>query len=146
MDQKSAKLAGIILGILVVTFSSLVFFKNRSSNGRGPSWEEHDGELVTLERDMKDLLEKIQKSTGNLKCKESFQCHNIGMGVSTCGGYNNFLVYSSYDTDEADLLSLVRDYNAKSTRFNDLSMKVPPCGKPPAQVRCIEGQCYPDEN
>ena len=66
-----------------------------------------------------------------------------GPGPKTCGGYNNFLIYSTHDADETSLLEMTQRYNELATEFNNLSMQVPHCGEKPARMACVNTECVP---
>ena len=96
-------------------------FDNKST------WSDHSKKLKDLEEKMKNLSEEIKQQMGKGSCKFDGDCQVVGLGVKTCDGYMNFLVYSPRDTDEPELLRLVRDFNQTNQQFNELSLTVPCC-------------------
>lgn len=141
-SQRNLKILGLTIVGLAFVFA--VLYQSRKlrqeSNG-SPSWQMHSSELASLNSELKMLADEITKTAGGRRCKFASDCHVTGLGAKTCDGYNNFLVYSTYDANTTALLSAVREFNAKSEKFNNLSMKVPPCGKPAKPVDCMNGAC-----
>lgn len=136
------------LGIALVLALGVVIFNiigRKSQKNRGfddkLSWTSHTEKLKTIESTMKSLSEEIKKKTGDGSCDYDHECHVAGLGVKTCDGYLNFLVYSTKGITEFELLTLVEDFNKASEEFNELSLNVANCGNPPKEAHCLNKRC-----
>ena len=109
------------------------------------NWQSHNAKLNSIETELKDLASKIKNAHGSGKCKMDSDCKIIGLGHQSCGGFRDWLLYSTLDTEETEVIGLVKNFNKKSDELNDLSLKVPPCGTQPASVRCIREHCTPTQ-
>ncbi|WP_343731761.1 hypothetical protein [Duganella sp.] len=58
------------------------------------------------------LWQKIQSANNDLACDNSSQCHSIGIGSKACGGPENYLAWSSKNSDGAQLKALVEQHAA----------------------------------
>ncbi|MHA4869352.1 hypothetical protein ACXZ1M_16795 [Duganella sp. PWIR1] len=58
------------------------------------------------------LWQKIQAANTNLACDDNSQCHSIGVGSKACGGPENYLAWSSKNSDGAQLKALVEQHSA----------------------------------
>lgn len=59
-----------------------------------------------------ELWQKIQSANHDLSCDNSSQCHSIGIGSKACGGPENFMAWSSKNSDGAQLKALVEQHSA----------------------------------
>jgi hypothetical protein len=46
---------------------------------------------------------KIQAANSDLRCDNSSQCHSLGVGAKACGGPENYIAWSSKNSDGAQL-------------------------------------------
>lgn len=130
-----------------LTFAALgyVVYYVRNSLPSVPSVNDFEGKLKELDANLKRTTGEIEELQGNSECEFDSDCHVMGLGAKTCGGFLNFLIYSSRDVvDETKLREAVRRYNDLSDEKNRLSYKVLSCGQTPSQIRCIEKRCVPD--
>jgi hypothetical protein len=139
-DDKKTLYGVLFILSLIAICVVLYFWKGR---GGTPSWGEHRARLDELDSKMKALLAKLKDSHGEGRCDMSSQCKVVGLGAKTCGGYANFLIYSTRDADEPTLLDLVSQFNGVAEEFNTLSLQAAPCGEQPKQIVCINNDCVP---
>ncbi|MRW93929.1 hypothetical protein GJ699_28460 [Duganella sp. FT80W] len=64
------------------------------------------------------LWQQIQSANSNLSCDSDSQCHTIGVGAKACGGPENYLAWSSKNSDGAQLKALVQQH-ATARRADD---------------------------
>jgi hypothetical protein len=58
------------------------------------------------------LWKKIQAANTDLACDDSSQCHSLGVGSKACGGPENYIAWSSKNSDGAQLKALVEQHAA----------------------------------
>ena len=58
------------------------------------------------------LWKKIQAANTDLACDNSSQCHSLGVGSKACGGPENYIAWSSKNSDGAQLKALVEQHSA----------------------------------
>lgn len=131
--------------ILLIGFVVFYSISKKSKNNPGfddkSAWSGHNDKLKIYEENMKDFSTKIKSSFGNGVCDYDYECRVAGLGIQTCGGYSNFIVYSVKDTDESQLLGFVSDFNQANEKFNELSMNVPGCGEKAKTPYCLNNKC-----
>ncbi|MYM21070.1 hypothetical protein GTP46_00200 [Duganella sp. FT135W] len=59
-----------------------------------------------------ELWKQIQAANTDLTCDNSSQCHSLGVGAKACGGPENYLAWSSKNSDGAKLKALVEQHSA----------------------------------
>lgn len=59
-----------------------------------------------------ELWKKIQAANSDLRCDNSSQCHSLGVGSKACGGPENYIAWSSKNSDGAQLKALVEQHAA----------------------------------
>jgi len=64
------------------------------------------------------LWQKIQSANTNLSCDNSSQCHTLGVGAKACGGPENYIAWSSKNSDGSQLKALVEQH-AVARRADD---------------------------
>lgn len=64
------------------------------------------------------LWQRIVDANADLGCDNGSQCHSIGVGSRACGGPENYLAWSSKNSDGAQLKALVAEH-AASRREED---------------------------
>lgn len=135
---------GIIVVILLGVYIFAVIGK-KSKNNPGfddkAAWSGHGERLQLIEKKLKALSDEIKKKVGDGDCEYDHECHVVGLGVKTCDGYNDFLVYSTKDAAEFELLTLVEEFNNASKDYNELSLNVPSCGNQPKTPFCYNKRC-----
>jgi hypothetical protein len=58
------------------------------------------------------LWKQIQAANSDLRCDNSSQCHSLGVGAKACGGPENYIAWSSKNSDGAQLKALVEQHAA----------------------------------
>lgn len=58
------------------------------------------------------LWKKIQAANTDQRCDNSSQCHSLGVGSKACGGPENYIAWSSKNSDGAQLKALVEQHAA----------------------------------
>lgn len=133
-----------VLGGFAAFILSLVAFylyQQATSTYKPVSWEERDQTVSALESKLHDLGLNIRKMAGSGTCEFDSHCKVVGLGSPTCGEYKNYLIYSTIDTDEVELLKLVKEFNSKRVNLDKLSLSVPSCGVAPEKALCIKKRC-----
>ncbi len=65
------------------------------------------------------LWQQIQAANTDLSCDSDSQCHTIGTGAKACGGPENYLAWSSKNSNGAKLKSLVELHSAARRADNN---------------------------
>lgn len=73
---------------------------------------ELDGPLAQMQVDGRQLYQRMQKLTVDKGCDTTQQCQVIGIGSRPCGGPEQFLLYSSRQTDQK-MLSFTNERYAR---------------------------------
>ena len=103
--------------------------------------EQHYGTKDDVKEPMVSKFEDIQKMIGTA-CDSDTQCKVIGVGDRPCGGYAQFLVYSTTDTDEKKLKSMVAVFNGMQKLNNSKKGLVGICQHlSPPKTYCSSNQC-----
>lgn len=71
-----------------------------------------DGPLAQLQVDTKQLYQRMQRLTEDKSCREDSECKVLAVGSRACGGPEQFMAYSSVNTDEK-LLAITNDRHTK---------------------------------
>lgn len=71
-----------------------------------------DGPLAQLQVDTKQLYQRMQRLTEDKSCRETAECKVLAVGSRPCGGPEQYLPYSSVNTDEK-LLAITNDRYTK---------------------------------
>ena len=98
--------------------------------------QESDKEVIdNLKLEIKDLANESV-------CSEDITCYSVGIGAKPCGGFWEYIVYSS-SIDVVTLLTkieimneLEKQYNQKYTVQSDCYVAVPP-----RSLTCEDGKC-----
>ena len=59
-----------------------------------------------------ELWRQIQSANADQSCDDSSQCHSLGVGAKACGGPENYLAWSSKNSDGAQLKALAEQHAA----------------------------------
>jgi hypothetical protein len=62
-------------------------------------------------------LHKEIESLVNLRCTQHDQCRSAGVWIRPCGGFDNYLLYSSKNTDEPLLLSKLEELHRLDSEY-----------------------------
>jgi hypothetical protein len=137
----------VLIFVLVLLLASIVIFFITKTSNENPGfddkskWENHEDKLKSLEQKMQEMSAEVKKRMGKGQCKYDDDCHVVGLGLKTCDGYKNFLIYSSKDTNEPELLYFVEQFNLTNKEFNELSLAVASCGEKPKIPYCKDNRC-----
>lgn len=71
-----------------------------------------DGPLAQLQVDTKQLYQRMQRLTEDKSCRETAECKVLAVGSRPCGGPEQYLPYSTVNTDEK-LLAITNDRYTK---------------------------------
>ncbi len=69
---------------------------------------ELDGPLAQMQVDGRQLYQRMQKLTADKSCHTDQQCQVIGIGSRPCGGPEQFLLFSTQQTDQK-MLTITND-------------------------------------
>jgi hypothetical protein len=127
----------IFIAVIGAYAGFIVTHKQDDSKG----WNERDQKFQKLDEQMKSLSEEIKFYQGHSSCTSASQCRVVGLGIPTCGGFKDFIIYSLQDAQETVLLEKITAFNEKAKEFSDLSLQAAGCGKKAAKIQCIKGQC-----
>jgi hypothetical protein len=91
-------------------------------------------------------LAKLRKEIANLvgpaRCMNLVQCRVAAIGIDSCGGPAEYLVYSWLSTDKGALETKIAEYNFLQ---EDLQMKQQPgascAALPEPTASCVNGRC-----
>lgn len=102
--------------------------------------------LPKKDQPIKEKMAQLDKETkaliGSASCSSDNQCHSIGFSQKPCGGFYSYRVYSDQNTNTAELVSKVNQYNALSREWNKQNKLISNCMmmlKP--QVACRKLTC-----
>jgi len=73
------------------------------------------------------LLEQIKTSIGEAKCSENSQCKTIAIGAKPCGGPEQYLAWSTQQTDAVALENLASRYRIAREKQNAASGEQSDC-------------------
>jgi hypothetical protein len=139
----------VLLTILVSAGISLMIYYGFVFDGRSASraeWRDHEAILGQLNSKLQELANQIQSFQGASKCDGDSQCRIVGLGTRVCGDYKDFLIYSTKDSYEPNLLKLIAEFNKSHEKIVGMTLSVNSCGRKPASIRCVEQRCVPDIN
>ena len=75
----------------------------------------------TLNTEVQSTISQIKTEVTNKSCTSDVSCQSIGIGQKSCGGPQNYIVYSSDTTDVSKLSQLVNQYNQLKIQQQSLS-------------------------
>lgn len=97
---------------------------------------ESDAEAVTR------LRNEITAAIGEAKCRNLVNCRIVGLGVRPCGGPEEYVAYSIWNTDREQISILVSEYNLLKEDLMLDSDEMGTCEVlPEPDVNCIRSQC-----
>ena len=88
------------------------------------------------------LRNEINDAIGDAKCRNLVNCRIVGLGVRPCGGPEEYVAYSIWNTDREEISILVSEYNLLKEDLMHDSGQAGTCEvlrKP--GVDCIRAQC-----
>ena len=88
------------------------------------------------------LHNELTTAIGDAKCRNLVNCRVIGLGVRPCGGPEEYVAYSIWNTDREQISILVSEYNLLKEDLMHESEQVGTCEiLPEPGVDCIRAQC-----
>lgn len=148
-SDKDSKLPIALAAVLALAVVGAIVYLGRSSSWQSrekKEWEAHDKLVESTDQELHELSAKVEALKGESKCNANEDCRIHGLGAPVCGLYKNFLIYSTLDTKEADLLQAVENFNSHYKKMLDMSLSPGSCGIKPAAVRCLSGHCEPSSS
>jgi len=103
-------------------------------------------DIITDQNLEKKTLEKLAAEIKSMAdesiCSDQFTCDFIGFGSKPCGGYWEYLVFSS-SIETKGFLTKVKKYNDLEKKFNAKYDIGSDCmfATPPVKVICANGKC-----
>jgi hypothetical protein len=75
-------------------------------------------------------------------CSEEFICYSVGIGAKPCGGFWEYIVYSS-SIDVVSFLTKIETMNELEKEYNEKYMILSDCflAMPPSSLTCENGKC-----
>ena len=88
------------------------------------------------------LRERITAMTDHARCNNMVNCRVIGLGSRPCGGPEEYVAYSIWDTKVDEIESLAAEYNFLREELGILSGDVGSCDVlPEPAVNCVNARC-----
>lgn len=104
--------------------------------------EQHKVTVGLDKAELKALYNDIVQLAGKAQATEVAQCRVVGVGAKACGGPQSYLVYSTLDGKEAELLKKVERYNALMRMQNEQQGLMSDCAMVPEPgVVLVNGFC-----
>lgn len=109
----------------------------------GNSMTEQHKVTVGLDKaELKALYQDIVQMAGKAQATEVAQCRVVGVGAKACGGPQSYLVYSTLDGKETELLKKVERYNGLMRMQNEQQGLMSDCAMVPEPgVVLVNGFC-----
>ena len=105
-----------------------------------------DSDHLTLQETQQQEIDKLKveiKAMADASvCSEEFTCYSVGIGAKPCGGFWEYIVYSS-SIDVETFLAKIKILNEKENEYNKKYSIQSDCfmAMPPSSISCIEGKC-----
>ena len=111
--------------------------------GEGNSMTEQHKVTVGLDKaELKALYNDIVQLAGKAQATDVAQCRVVGVGAKACGGPQSYLVYSTLNGNETELLQKVERYNALMRMQNEQQGLMSDCAiVPEPGVVLVNGFC-----
>lgn len=110
--------------------------------------ESHEDEAQEAEKRALDTMRAdIKKLAEASVCSAEEMCFSVGVGSKPCGGFWEYVVYSS-SIDVAGFLTKVETLNELEAAYNERYMIQSDCYVviPPSRIDCQDGKCVPVYN
>jgi hypothetical protein len=89
-----------------------------------------------------ELRERIAAMTVDARCNNIVNCRVIGLGSRPCGGPEEYIAYSIWDTKVDEIGSLAAEYNFLREELDSVSGVVGSCEVlPEPAVNCVNARC-----
>ena len=89
-----------------------------------------------------DLKVEIKNLANESKCSEEFICYSVGIGAKPCGGFWEYIVYSS-SIDVVTLMTKIETMNELEKQYNEKYTVQSDCylAAAPKSLTCEDGKC-----
>jgi hypothetical protein len=105
---------------------------------------EQPGSVSVAER-RAALRQQIDGMIADKSCSMNDQCKAQPLGYKACGGPDEYVVYSTQQTDSNALAAKAADYDAVDRQYDEQNGGVSDCRAiGPPQLGCQRGQCTPE--
>jgi len=89
-----------------------------------------------------DLRGRIAAMTIHARCNNIVNCRVIGLGSRPCGGPEEYIAYSIWDTKVDEIGSLAAEYNFLKEEIGSVSGEAGTCEMlPEPGVNCVNARC-----
>ena len=117
--------------ITIATISAVLGFASQPGYGA-----ESDTEAAAR------LRGEIAAAIGEARCRNLVNCRIVGLGVRPCGGPEEYVAYSIWDTDREHISNLVSEYNLVKEDLMMESELVGTCQQlTQPGVDCVHARC-----
>lgn len=104
--------------------------------------DKKDIKVTLIQSQIKETLASIKKIIGSATCANNQSCEAIAIGQKACGGPQDFLAYSTLNTDTTQLNALSRKHQNLNRKLNRLTRGMSDCLFLSAPVvSCQNRQC-----
>lgn len=141
MTKKSLLFGVIAIVIAVGIYKVKVQVEQKMLAESKSEFDQKDKAMADLKTIQQDLVNQMKAVSGEGVCEEDLDCRVANLGVFSCGGYSDYLVYSVKDANPEILNGLVQKFNSNEEKLTNLSMKAAPCGHAIPRSRCEEKRC-----
>lgn len=101
---------------------------------------------ISPQESEKEVIDKLNIEIKSLAkesvCSEEFTCYSVGIGAKPCGGFWEYIVYSS-SIDVVSFMTKIETMNELEKEYNEKYMILSDCflAMPPASLTCENGKC-----
>ena len=95
-----------------------------------------------IESERRLLGEEIKALTSNLSCQIDTDCKTVGFGSRPCGGFSEYIIYSTKSVGVQKMNRLSAKYYALDKQYNRANPKFSICAlEMPKKSACIHSEC-----
>ena len=97
---------------------------------------------VTTSPQLAKLRKEIADLVGPARCMNLVQCRVAAIGIDSCGGPAEYLVYSWFSTDKGALETKIAEYNFLQEDLQKNQQPAASCAaRPEPTAACVNGRC-----
>ena len=97
---------------------------------------------ATSSPQLEKLRREIAELIGPARCMNLVQCRIAAIGMDSCGGPAEYLVYSWLSTDKGTLETRIAEYNFLQEDLQKKQQPSPSCeALPEPTAACVNGRC-----
>ena len=97
---------------------------------------------ATVSPQLEKLRREIAELIGPARCMNLVQCRIAAIGMNSCGGPAEYLVYSWLSTDKGALETRIAEYNFLQEDLQKKQQASASCaGLPEPTAACVNGRC-----